>query len=175
MSKKNEKNDFKKQATELFAKYIDECESEPIPIILYLCKAMDTNVLETAINSILNPDFHCTVNRDPFRRGNPIYSFIDFIPKKFTQRIPGGKEACLLHIGERLHQLHMGNTSILVFDLDHTIACNHNFTVKTFEGPVKKCIPRFSSQSICSQAASHIFFTTFWSAVQAEPFQVSNI
>ncbi len=123
---------------------------------------MNTSVIEHTIHSILNPEFRCKISRNPIR-DNTTYAFIDFTTKKITQRIDGGKEACLLQIGERIYQLDMEKTSILIFDECNKVICNCQFKVKVFEP--KESIPNFVSDLVFSfyhEKDSRKFFYSIW-------------
>jgi len=101
---------------------------------------VNPTAIENVIQSILYPEFRCKLGINPTGKKDP-FAFIDFTTKKITQKIQGGKEACLLQIGERLQQLHIKETSILIFDQLDNILCNHQFNVEVFkfeQGNTKK-------------------------------------
>ncbi len=124
---------------------------------------MKSVVIEDIIHSILHPEFRCKLGVHP-RRKEP-FAFIDFTTKRLTKKIKGGKDACLLNIGERLSQLYIKNTSILIFDQFDNIVCNHNFTVNVFKTPLHPSQPNFISDisfHFYKDKQSPKFFYSIW-------------
>ncbi|WP_158250519.1 hypothetical protein [Aquimarina sp. I32.4] len=50
---------------------------------------MNTNSIENIIQSILNPEFRCSI------LPRHLYTYIDFTTKGITRKVLGGKESCL--------------------------------------------------------------------------------
>ncbi len=123
---------------------------------------MSISLLDHTIHSILNPEFQCKLNVD-LRNDGVLCGHINFTTKKITQRVKGGKDACLLQIGERIHQLYIENTSILILDPSDNILCNQQFRVEVFK--VKEVVPNFFSDlafSFYQEKGSRIFFYSIW-------------
>ncbi|WP_108866886.1 hypothetical protein [Aquimarina aquimarini] len=90
---------------------------------------MNTNSIENIIQHILNPEFRCSI------LPRHLYTYIDFTTKGITRKILGGKESCLINIGERASQMNMETASVLILDPNQKIVCNHNFKIRTCYPP----------------------------------------
>ncbi|KAA1244511.1 hypothetical protein [Aquimarina sp. RZ0] len=98
---------------------------------------------QNTIQQLLNPEFKCYINTD-VRDSKVLYSsFIHCTTKNITHSLEGGINSCLLCVGERLYQLDMECSSILVFNEERKITCNENFTVHRIDHKSEDAIKKF--------------------------------
>lgn len=90
---------------------------------------MDSQTIENVIDTILKPDFRCTLGRDNYKNSNPTYAFIEFCKMGITYRANGGLQDGMLYIGENLSQLNLEKASIIIFDEQKRILYNDTYTV----------------------------------------------
>lgn len=85
--------------------------------------------LEQSINTILRPDFKCTIHPNPIKREKSHYSFLQLNTLRITKRVNGGLQDCLLQIGKFIYYLDYKQSSVLIYNEKHRIVINQRFEI----------------------------------------------
>ncbi|WP_103864608.1 hypothetical protein [Aquimarina sp. I32.4] len=93
---------------------------------------MNPSLIENAVHTVLTPEFRCKINSNP-HRVDSLTTFMRFTPQKLKKTIKGGKDLCLVSIGETISVFNKTTTSVLITDQNDKIVCNQSFKIKRFK------------------------------------------